>query len=112
MQVDWRFQRTAAEDAVKNLAGVSGLANLITVRPAVPAEELKSEIEAALKRDAEAVSRRIIVEVTHDRVKLWGSVTSGSDREAVEQVAWAVPGVHEVSNHITVEQALAATAAT
>jgi osmotically-inducible protein OsmY len=110
--VDWRFQRTAAEDAVANLAGVTGLANLITVSPAVPADELKSEIEAALTRDVGSVARRIIVEVAHDHVKLWGCVAASAERAGVEQAAWSVPGVHEVSNHITVESALAATAAT
>ena len=110
--VDWRFQRTAAEDAVANLAGVTGLTNLITVSPLVPAEELKSQIEGALNRAVEEVARRIIVEVAHDRVKLWGSVPSWTEREAVEQAAWSVPGVHEISNHITVEGVVAATAAT
>ena len=108
--VDWRFQRTAAEDAVANLAGVTGLTNLIIVSPAVPAEELKNEIEAALKREVESAARRIIVEVALDRVKLWGSVASWADRETVEQVAWRVPGVHDVSNHITVESVIAAAA--
>ena len=110
--VDWRFQRTAAEDAVANLAGMTGLANLITVSPAVPADELKSGIEAALTRDVGSVARRIIVEVANDRVKLWGCVAAWVERERVEQAAWSVPGVHEISNHITVENAMAATAAT
>src|SRR5579864_8836501 len=78
--VDWRFQRTAAEDAVANLAGVTGLVNLITVSPAVPAEVVKNEIEAALARNVGTVARRIIVEVAHDRVKLWGCVCSEAER--------------------------------
>ncbi len=110
--VDWRFQSTAAEDAVANLAGVTRLTNLITVSPAVPAEDLKNDVEAALAREVGALARRIIVEVVHDRVKLWGCVGSWEEREGVEQAAWSVPGVHEVSNHITVESALTATAAT
>jgi osmotically-inducible protein OsmY len=109
--VDWRFQLTAAEEAVVNLAGVTGLTNLVTVCPAVPAEDLKNDIETALAREVEAVARRIIVEVTHDRVKLWGCVGSWAEREDVEQAAWSVPGVHEVSNHITVQSALTAIAA-
>jgi osmotically-inducible protein OsmY len=109
--VDWRFQKTAAEDAVANLAGVKGLTNLIIVSPGVPADELKTDIEAALKRDVAALARRIIVEVANDRVKLWGCVTTWAERESVEQTAWRVPGVHELSNHITVESAATATAA-
>jgi osmotically-inducible protein OsmY len=110
--VDWRFQRTAAEDAVANLAGVTGLTNLIVVSPAVPPDELKSEIETALKREMPNVARRIIVEVANDGVKLWGCVAAWAEREAVEQAVWRVPGVHEISNHITVESAVAASAAT
>ena len=110
--VDWRFQRTAAEDAVANLSGVTGLMNLIIVSPVVPADELKKEIEAALRRDAGSIARRIIVEVAQDRVTLWGCVASENEREMLERTTWLVDGVHEVSNHITVEAALAATAGT
>jgi osmotically-inducible protein OsmY len=108
--VDWQFQRTAAQDAVTNLAGVTGLTNLVTVNPAVPAEELKNEIEAALTRDVGSVARRIIVEVANDCVRLWGCVAACAEREGVEQAAWSVPGVREVSNHVTIENAIAATA--
>ena len=110
--VDWRFQRTAAEDAVVNLAGVTGLTNLITVSPAVPSDELKREIEAALQRDAGTVACRIIVEVARDRVTLWGSAASSGERENLERITWSVNGVHEVSNHITAEATVAQTAAT
>lgn len=110
--VDWRFQRTAAEDAVVNLAGVTRVTNLITLSPAVPAEELKNEIEAAVKRDGVVAAHRIVVEVSHDCVTLWGSVHSWAEREAAEQAAWSVPGVHELSNHITVEPKVAVAAAT
>lgn len=106
--VDWRFQRTAAEDAVTNLAGVKRVTNLIAVSPAVLAQDLKSEIEAALQRELGAAARRIVVEVTHDRIKLWGCVLSEAERQIAEKAAWSIQGVHEVSNHITLETAVAA----
>ena len=34
-QVDWQYQRDAAESAVRYLPGVTGVTNLITVKPAV-----------------------------------------------------------------------------
>ncbi len=105
--VDWRFQRTAAEDAVAELAGVVGVTNLVTVSPSVPAEEMKGEIETALKRSAEVDSRRIIVETRGDCITLWGTVDSWAQRAAAEQAAWSAPGVREVSNHITVESEVA-----
>ena len=108
--VDWSFQSTAAEDAVSNLAGVTRVTNMISLRPAVPAEELKNQIELALSRDMGAVARRVIVEVAQDRVKLWGCVNSGAERDAIEQAVWSVPGVHEVSNHLTMQNAMTVTA--
>jgi osmotically-inducible protein OsmY len=106
--VDWRFQRTAAEDCVRTLAGVRGITNLVSVNPSSPAEEIKQHIESALKRISSLDATRIIVEADCDRVTLWGCVGSSSHREFAEQTAWATPGVSEVSNHITVESAVAA----
>jgi osmotically-inducible protein OsmY len=106
--VDWRFQRTAAEDAVADLAGVVGVTNLIGVCPSVPPEEIRGEIETALQRSAELDARRIIVETSGDCVTLWGSVDSQAQRDAAEQAAWSAPGVRDVSNHISVESGVAA----
>lgn len=108
--VDWRFQSTAAEDAVANLAGVTRVTNMITLNPAIPADDLKKEIEAKLERDAETLARRVVVEVAHDHVTLYGCVPSAVERAAIEEIVWAVPGVHELSNHITAGAVLAAAA--
>lgn len=105
--VERRFQRTAAEDAVADLAGVVGVTNLVEVRPAVPAQELKQEIEAALERCADLPAHRVVVEVEGDCVRLWGCVGSISQREAAERAAWSAPGVRELSNHLTVESRVA-----
>src|SRR5689334_11932606 len=51
--VDWQYQKTLAESAVKKLRGVLGVTNNITVKPQVTPTELKSKIEDALKRSAE-----------------------------------------------------------
>ncbi len=101
--VERRFQKTAAEDAVSDLAGVVGVTNLITLQPAVPPKELKEEIESALARSADVNWRRIIVEVNGDCVRLWGTVDSLAQREAAERAAWSAPGIRELSDHITIE---------
>jgi osmotically-inducible protein OsmY len=101
--VERRFQKMAAEDAVADLAGVVGVTNLIAVRPAVPAPELKDEIENALQRCADLDSHRIVVEVEGDCVRLWGCVGSVSQRETAERAAWSAPGIRELSNHLTIE---------
>jgi osmotically-inducible protein OsmY len=101
--VDWNFQRTAAEDAVANLAGVIGIMNLIDVQPTIPPDEIKEQLEAALQRNNDLDEHHIIVEVVDDCVTLWGTVKSLAQRDAVAQTAWSAPGVREVSNHTMVE---------
>jgi osmotically-inducible protein OsmY len=104
--VERRFQKVAAEDAVADLAGVMGVTNLIAVRPSVPAQELKEEIETALERCADLNARRIVVEVDNDCVRLWGCVGSLAQRETAERAAWSAPGIRELSNHLTIESAV------
>ena len=52
-EVEWQYQKDAAERAVRYLAGVTGVSNLITVKPRVVPTELKAKIEDAFKRSAE-----------------------------------------------------------
>ena len=106
--VDEAFQRTTAEEAVANLAGVAGVTNLIVVQPEVASEEMKERIEKALQRSAALDATRIIIDADGDHITLWGCVHSWSQREAAEQAAWSAPDVSEVSNHITVTAAVAA----
>ena len=66
-EVNWNYQKAAAERAVRYLAGVKGISNGIEVKPTVSAVEVKSKIEAALKRNAELDAKQIKVETTDER---------------------------------------------
>jgi len=103
-EVEWEYQKRAAEHAVRNLAGVRGVSNLITVRPRVTPtpEELRRRIEQALVRSAETDAERITVEVEGNKVSLRGRVRSWLEREEAERVAWSAPGVLSVDNRIAV----------
>jgi osmotically-inducible protein OsmY len=100
--VEWDYQRRAAEANVRRLIGVKGVSNLLTIRPRVRPTEVKTKIEEAFLRSAELDVRRIRVETSDGKVILRGNVRSWVEREAAEQAALAAPGVSEVENHLTV----------
>jgi osmotically-inducible protein OsmY len=100
--VDWYYQKNAAEFAVKYLTGVKGVTNGIKVKPQVSTLEVKDKIEEALKRSAEIDARRITVQAADGKVTLRGNVRSWFEKEEAATAAWAAPGVKEVSNQIAV----------
>jgi len=101
-EVDWWYQKDAAEDAVRKLVGVVLVSNHITVKPAVKPMDLKGKIENAFRRNALLDARRIKIETLGRKVILRGSVRSWAERAEAQWAAWAAPGVSEVENDIIV----------
>jgi osmotically-inducible protein OsmY len=101
-QVEWQFQREAADRAVRHLLGVRGLSNQITLTAKVTPTDLKNRIEAALKRNAELEARQIRVETRGNTVVLNGTVHSWAERDEAERAVWAAPGVVSVEDHLAV----------
>jgi osmotically-inducible protein OsmY len=100
--VDWNYQRDTAGRLVRDLIGVVGVTNNITVRPHVSVAGVEAKIEAALKRSAEIDARRINVGVSDGKVILSGNVRSWAEREEARRAAWAAPGVRDVEDRIAV----------
>lgn len=101
-EVEWQYQRAAAEKAVRKLSGVRGVSNLLTIRPHLDAANIKHHIEGALKRNAEVEANAIRVQVLGSTITLDGQVQTWHERDMVERAAWAVPGVTAVDDRLTI----------
>ena len=100
--VEWQYQKSSADTAVRKVRGVKGVTNVITVKPAVAPSEIQRKIQEAFKRNAEVDANRITVEAKGSEVILKGTVRSWIEREEAERVAWSAPGVTRVEDRIVV----------
>jgi osmotically-inducible protein OsmY len=100
--VDWQYQRDAAETSVRYLAGVKGVSNLIAIKSPVSEALVSADIEAALERSAEIDAENVDVQVDGHTVTLTGTVKSYAERREAERAAWAAPGVYSVDDRISV----------
>ncbi|RWL78780.1 MAG: BON domain-containing protein [Mesorhizobium sp.] len=102
-KVEWQYQKSAAEDAVRHLAGVIGVTNQIEIKPRPSTHDIKQRIENALKRNAELEAQEIKVNVLgNGAVRLEGRVHAWSERRAAERAAWSAAGVKTVEDRITI----------
>ncbi len=101
-EVDWDYQRRAAESDVRKLGGIVGITNMIKLKTRVLPADVSQRIEAALKRDAAVEATHVKVSVVDGKVRLDGKVHSYHERDAVERAVWAAPGVKAVEDHVVI----------
>lgn len=101
--VEWQYQRLAAESAIRKLSGISGVSNLIEIRPRVAAADVHRKIMDSLKRNAEIEADSIRVIVDNDKVTLEGKVKAWYERGLAERAAWSAPGVKAVEDRLTLD---------
>ena len=102
-ELDWEYQRGSAEKAVRNLTGVVGVSNAITLKPSVTPANVANRIRDALARHAEREAKHIEVMVSGSTVTLRGMVDSWAERDAAMGAAWSAPGVLKVVDDIKVQ---------
>jgi osmotically-inducible protein OsmY len=101
--VDWQYQKLAAGVAVRYLLGVTGVSNLVIIKPAMKLSAVTEEIEAALVRRAKSDAKKIHVELNGSTVTLTGSVDNWAERDTARDTAWGTPGVVNVIDKITMD---------
>jgi osmotically-inducible protein OsmY len=101
-EVDWDYQRRSVEQAVRNLKGVVGMSNKITIKQQAAPADVARRIQDALTRQVERETRRMDIQVQDGTVTLRGTVHSWHERDAAVAAAWAAPGVSRVVNELVV----------
>lgn len=102
-EAGWDYQRRHAEECINRLGGVTGITNLINIRPRVATDEVRVRIIAALERSADIDANAISISVVPGgKVVLTGHVRTLHEQIAVENAALSAPGVVDVENHLSV----------
>jgi osmotically-inducible protein OsmY len=100
-EVDWQFQRTAAQDQVAKLTGLVGVVNNITIRNQPTLPDIRRHIEEAFRRNAKIDAEQIQVAVQDGgEVVLEGNVHSWLERAAAENAVWGVSGVTKLESRL------------
>lgn len=101
--VDTYAQRDDAARAVRNLSGVRGVLNQITVtRAEVTPDMLRAAIQDALERRADRDAAKIQIDVEGGHITLYGDVHSWKEREAVLGAVTGTRGVEDVLDHLRI----------
>jgi osmotically-inducible protein OsmY len=98
--VEWQYQADAAMRAVRDLRGVKGLINNITIQPHVNVADVRTKIEDAFKHSAAVDARRVNLDLIGSKVILTGFVHTFSEREEARRAAWSAPGVSLVDDRL------------
>lgn len=101
-QVDWWYQKDAAEHDTRPLLGVVGVSNLATIKQRVNTAGLSDDITHALHRSWFFDPEEVHVRAERGKVVLTGTVHSFHEREIAAQTAWSAPGATMVENDLTV----------
>jgi osmotically-inducible protein OsmY len=102
-ELEWNYQRNAANKSVSTLDGVKGIANNLTIRSATHDQVEQKDIQCALGRNWSTNDADILVNVSGNSVTLNGIVHSFYQKDEASRIAWNAPGVRGVNNELVIE---------
>jgi len=96
-------QHEDASRAIRNLAGVKEVRNLLVVEPpSVPMLEIRDAIDGALERHATHAGKHVQIAVEDGIVILSGETPSWAERAAIVGAVKGTPGVRRVEDRIRI----------
>lgn len=102
-ELQWNYQKNAAAKSLKNITGVKGIENNISIKSVTHELIEKEEIENALDRSWSINDTDIEVKVSGNNVTLYGTVHSFYQKDEASRIVWNAPGVSSVVNELTIE---------
>lgn len=102
-ELHWNYQKEAAMKVVKNIAGIKGITNNISIKSTIKEVVEKQQIADAFRRNSSINDDDITIEVQGIKVVLNGTVKSWYQRDKAEQLAWNAPGILSVDNELAIE---------
>jgi osmotically-inducible protein OsmY len=102
-EVEWNYEKEAAQKSVEKLIGVKGISNHIILLYESKDDVEKTAVEDALELNWSLKSKNIEVKVSQNKVTLSGTVDSIYQKEEAGRIAWAAPGVWSLDNELIVQ---------
>ena len=99
---DWQYQKDAAANAVRDIAGVKGISNLIMLSPKADVSVVEKNIRRALQRSADIEANNIDIRTVGNKVIIKGKARSWAERREIERATWSSPGVTEIEDDLLI----------
>jgi osmotically-inducible protein OsmY len=102
-EVEWYFQRRAAEQAVEAINGVKGVDNHILLVPKqATSSDLKQRIRDAFERQGFVSGKDVEIDIDGKTATLRVKVRTLPEKKAAENAVWSAPGINRVDNRLEV----------
>ena len=101
--VDWNYQIQHLLAMLREIRGIRKIHCGLRIRPNMQPADVKARIESSLRRLLDKECGAINVSVIDGRIVISGYVTNRHHKQEVVDVAWAIPGVTYVEDHLVVD---------
>jgi len=101
-QVAWEYQRKLASSLVRGLMGVTGVTDLIELKPALTLNNVKAQIDSAIQRHVVLAGSKIDIATQGDGVVVRGRVQSLAEHAMVLSSVWSTPGVRHIVDQLEI----------